>query len=92
MATAVLALLGLAVVNPDRFVAERNVDAVPPDRPARRGYLARLSADAVPALARLPADAHVRAAGIAVDWADPGRLATNLGRERARRCSPPTRG
>jgi hypothetical protein len=56
VATAALTLLGLAAVNPDAYVARHNVD-----RFARTGsidvaYLATLSADAVPALSRLPAD------------------------------------
>ncbi|WP_121157835.1 DUF4153 domain-containing protein [Micromonospora pisi] len=51
---AVLALLGLAVANPDRLIAERNVDRFfATDRLDVR-YLSQLSADAVPALDRLP--------------------------------------
>jgi len=54
LGAAVLALLGLAALNPDRYIADRNVD-----RFARTGwidlyYLENLSADAVPALNRLP--------------------------------------
>ena len=52
--TGLVGLLVVAAVNPDRFIAERNVD-----RYARTGdidllYLATLSADAAPALDRLP--------------------------------------
>ena len=57
-----LALLGLAVVNPDRLIADRNVDRYygqNVDQNTGKGridleYLSRLSADAVPALDRLP--------------------------------------
>jgi hypothetical protein len=54
LGAAVLALLGLAALNPDRYIAERDVD-----RFARTGwidlyYLESLSADAVPALNQLP--------------------------------------
>ncbi|MFD0819925.1 DUF4153 domain-containing protein, partial [Micromonospora zhanjiangensis] len=53
LGAAVAALLGLVVVNPDRLIADRNID-----RYARTGrldvaYLATLSADAVPAINRL---------------------------------------
>jgi hypothetical protein len=53
--TGLVGLLVVAMVNPDRFIADRNVD-----RYARTGdidlrYLATLSADAAPALDRLPA-------------------------------------
>ncbi|WP_432955997.1 DUF4153 domain-containing protein [Micromonospora haikouensis] len=52
--TAVLALLGLAAVNPDRLIAERNVDRHRQTGRIDVSYLSGLSADAVPALARLP--------------------------------------
>ncbi|MCX4469308.1 DUF4173 domain-containing protein [Micromonospora sp. NBC_01655] len=52
--TAVLALLGLAAVNPDRLIAERNVDRYRLTGMIDVEYVSRLSADAVPALDRLP--------------------------------------
>jgi hypothetical protein len=52
--TAVLALLGLAAVNPDGLIAERNVDRYERTSRIDVRYLSRLSADAVPALDRLP--------------------------------------
>ncbi|WP_329105960.1 DUF4173 domain-containing protein [Micromonospora sp. NBC_01699] len=52
--TAVLALLGLAAANPDRLIAERNVDRHATSGRLDLEYLSRLSADAVPALDRLP--------------------------------------
>ncbi|MEQ4300692.1 DUF4173 domain-containing protein [Plantactinospora sp. B6F1] len=84
--TAVLALLALAVANPDRLIAEHNVE-----RYQRTGridvlYLSELSADAVPALDRLPD--HLRDCALreyddglpADDWRE-----TNLARIEARR-------
>ncbi|MFC0004195.1 DUF4153 domain-containing protein [Micromonospora siamensis] len=52
--TAVAALLTLAVLNPDRLIAEQNVDRYLRSGRLDAGYLAGLSADAAPALARLP--------------------------------------
>jgi hypothetical protein len=54
VAAGVLALLGLAAANPDALVADRNIDRY--DRSGRidTWYLSSLSADAVPALVRLP--------------------------------------
>jgi hypothetical protein len=49
------ALLGLALLNPDGYVAGRNVDRYLETGKADWGYLASLSADAVPALEGLPA-------------------------------------
>ena len=59
--TAVLALLGLAVLNPDRFIADRNVDRYAASGQLDLEYLSRLSADAVPALDRLPRRARATA-------------------------------
>ncbi|WUR59922.1 DUF4173 domain-containing protein [Micromonospora chokoriensis] len=84
--TAVLALLGLALVNPDRLIAERNVDRYLQTGRLDIGYLSGLSADAVPALARLPEPVRVCALGqIAAELPRDGFWETNLGRERARR-------
>jgi len=54
LASAVGALLTLAAVNPDRFIAARNVDRYAHTGRIDLDYLAELSADAVPELARLP--------------------------------------
>jgi hypothetical protein len=54
LGTAVLALLGLAVANPDRLIADRNIDRFNESSRLDLEYLSRLSADAVPALDRLP--------------------------------------
>jgi hypothetical protein len=53
-ATAAAALLGLVALNPDRFIADRNIDRWAAGGGMDVGYLAGLSADAVPALMRLP--------------------------------------
>ncbi|WP_430498893.1 DUF4153 domain-containing protein [Micromonospora trifolii] len=84
--TAVLALLGLALLNPDRLIAERNVDRYLETGRLDVSYLSGLSADAVPALGRLPEPMRSCALGeIAAELPRDGFWATNLGRERARR-------
>ncbi len=55
VATGVVALLGLAALNPDRFIADRNIDRFAESGKLDLVYLGGLSADAVPALDRLPA-------------------------------------
>lgn len=52
--SAVLALLGLAALNPDRFIADQNIDRYESTGRIDISYLSGLSADAVPALDRLP--------------------------------------
>jgi hypothetical protein len=54
LTSALAALLGLVVLNPERFVAEWNVDRFADTGRIDTVYLGRLSADAVPALAALP--------------------------------------
>ncbi|MGC4814052.1 DUF4153 domain-containing protein [Micromonospora sp. DT228] len=84
--TAVLALLGLALVNPDRLIADRNVDRYLETGRLDVSYLSGLSADAVPALTRLPEPMRVCALGqIAAELPRDGLWEANLGRERARR-------
>jgi Domain of unknown function (DUF4173) len=84
--TAVAGLLAVALLNPDRYIAERNVD-----RYQRTGdidvlYLSTLSADAAPALDRLPDQLRRCAlADIAADLPEDGWRTWNLGRDRARR-------
>lgn len=85
VATAVAALLGLAAINPDGFIADRNVT-----RQARTGsidlpYLSGLSADAAPALDRLPAPLRdCVLSGFAARLDGDDWRAWNLGRTRAR--------
>lgn len=50
-----ISLLALAVVNPDRFIAEHNIERFEQSARIDIDYLSTLSADAVPALDRLPA-------------------------------------
>jgi hypothetical protein len=61
LASAVVGLLAFAAVDPDRFIAGRNVDRF--ERTGRLDvfYLSELSADAVPELARLPVDERIAA-------------------------------
>ncbi|WP_405137256.1 DUF4153 domain-containing protein [Nocardia sp. NBC_01388] len=52
---ALATLLVLAVVNPERLVADRNIDRWQAGKTLDSGYLGRLSTDILPALDRLPA-------------------------------------
>jgi two-component system, OmpR family, sensor histidine kinase BaeS len=54
VATAAVTLLALGAVNPDGFVAQRNVDRYLATGKLDIAYLQELSADAVPAVDRLP--------------------------------------
>lgn len=86
LGAAVVALLGLAVVNPDRLIADRNVDRYQRTDRLDVGYLSRLSPDAVPALDRLPEPVRscaLRDIGAQLFLEDDWRSA-NLSRARAR--------
>jgi hypothetical protein len=80
--TGCAALLGLAAVNPDAWIAERNLDRYAETGRVDWAYLQGLSDDAVPVLADLPAeDRHCALHGREAptdDW-----LAWNLGSARA---------
>jgi uncharacterized protein DUF4153 len=66
--TAVAGLLAVALLNPDRFIADRNVDRYQRTGGIDVWYLSTLSADAAPALDRLPGRLRSCAlAGIAAD-------------------------
>ncbi len=52
--TAFATLLALAILNPERLVAERNIDRWVDGKRLDTEYLSRLSPDVVPALDRLP--------------------------------------
>lgn len=52
--TAVASLLAIAALDPERFIAERNIDRWQTTGRIDVDYLGRLSADAAPALDRLP--------------------------------------
>ncbi|WP_218617255.1 DUF4153 domain-containing protein [Cryptosporangium aurantiacum] len=86
IATGVLTLLALAALNPDAFIAERSVDRYAETGRIDVGYLSGLSADAAPALDRLPPD--LRSCALAtleyhVD-ADEAWYTANLSRAEAR--------
>lgn len=59
LVAGVLALLGLAALNPERLIADRNIDRFEQTGALDAEYLSGLSSDIDPALDRLPA--HVRA-------------------------------
>ena len=54
LAAGVVALLGLAALNPERLVADRNIDRFEQTGQLDAEYLSRLSSDIDPALHRLP--------------------------------------
>ncbi|MGA5533910.1 DUF4153 domain-containing protein [Mycolicibacterium nivoides] len=59
LVAGVVALLGLAALNPERLVADRNIDRFQQNGQLDAEYLSRLSSDIDPALHRLPE--HLRA-------------------------------
>ncbi len=88
VALGVAALLGLAAANPDALVAERNVARFAETGKADLSHLAGLSADAVPALSRLPEPERTCVlVPIAQDlrWQPDDWRGWNAGREQARR-------
>lgn len=86
LVTGAVAVLGLAAINPDGWVAGRNIDRYEATGKLDIGYLQDLSADAAPVIAdRLPAEAAACALRhLSLDQltADEG-LGWNLGRSRA---------
>jgi hypothetical protein len=83
IAAGVLALIGLAVANPDGVIAEHNLQ--PRDRPIDLVYLGNLSPDAVPALMDLPSDRRACVLREIKDDLTPGDWRIwNLGSARAR--------
>ncbi|GAA4678770.1 hypothetical protein Prum_043310 [Phytohabitans rumicis] len=84
--SAVAALIGLAALNPDHFIADRNVTRYEQTEKIDVAYLSGLSADAAPALDRLPAPLRGCALGnVSDDLAeDHDWRQWNLARSRAR--------
>lgn len=86
-------LLGLALLNPDLYIAEHNIARTGAAAGTDLAYLGGLSADAYPALVGLP-DAEFACATRSVERLPADEwLAWNLGRERARELMavrPPT--
>lgn len=81
LGAAVLALLGLAVANPDRVIAERNIDRYRQTGRIDIAYLADLSPDAAPALDRLTGQQRTCALrDIAAQLDDESWREFNLGR------------
>jgi hypothetical protein len=87
VALSVAAALAFGLADPDRSIAERNIDRYERTGELDVFYLGRLSADAAPALARLPAPlAQCAAQRLRDRLARPDGLAgANVGRTRARR-------
>ncbi len=80
-------LLGLAVVNPDLYIAQQNIaraDASSLSVGIDLPYLGELSTDAYPALVRLPDEQFACATRSSAGLGDDDWLAWNLSRERAR--------
>lgn len=76
--------LAVTVADPDRRIAERNVDRFERTGRIDTSYLRGLSADAVPALVRLPARQRAEV-GLTCPPADDGIAGLNAGRVAARR-------
>ncbi|GAA4407291.1 hypothetical protein GCM10023168_23180 [Fodinibacter luteus] len=86
LVSGVLFVLGFAAMNPDAWVAGRNIDRFEAGQALDTVYLSSLSADATPVIAeRLPAD--LAACVLESSWAVSGEpddlLEWNLGRARA---------
>jgi hypothetical protein len=80
-------LLGLAVVNPDAWIAQHNIDRYEATGKLDAGYLAGLSADALPVILAHPLPGGLRCpmGDLDFDVRDPdGWAGWNLSRERAR--------
>jgi hypothetical protein len=85
-ASGAIGLLALGLINPDAFIAARNVDRFHASGKVDVAYLAGLSADAVPVLDRLPEpyrSCALRPIDERLHRPDPA-VAANLGRHTAR--------
>jgi hypothetical protein len=80
--TGAAMLLGLAAINPDAYIAQRNIERFEQTGKIDWYYLSGLSADAAPVLAELPA--RYRGCVGLSEPADDDWLEWNLGRARAR--------
>ena len=77
-------LLGLALVNPDLYIAQHNIARTDAPVGIDWAYLGELSTDAYPALVRLPDEQFACATRDIEEPGDDDWLAWNLSRERAR--------
>ncbi|WP_409186391.1 DUF4153 domain-containing protein [Amycolatopsis sp. VS8301801F10] len=84
IATAALALLGLAAANPEAAIAAANLDRAARGKPLDVRYLSRFSADVAPVVARHRPDAACLLRPLAGSLADDAWPAWNLSRARAR--------
>lgn len=74
-----VALLGLAALNPDAWIADHNLDRYEKTGKVDRAYLQSLSDDATPALV-----SHSAGGGVCFELSEDDWLEWNLGRHRAR--------
>ncbi|MDQ4112730.1 MAG: DUF4173 domain-containing protein [Actinomycetota bacterium] len=81
LVSGAVALLGIAAINPDAWIAEHNVSRYEETGKIDTDFLAELSDDAVPALKELPAD--LRSCVLGPNDREGDWLEWNLGRERA---------
>jgi signal transduction histidine kinase len=77
-------LLGLAIVDPDLYIAQQNIARTNVSVGIDWQYLGELSTDAYPALARFPDEQFGCATRSSVELSHDGWLAWNLSRQRAR--------
>jgi signal transduction histidine kinase len=77
-------LLGLALVNPDLYIAQQNIARADAPVSIDWEYLGELSTDAYPALVRLPDEQFECATRSSTELGHDDWLAWNLSRERAR--------
>jgi hypothetical protein len=77
-------LLGLALVNPDLYIARHNIARSPGTVGVDWQYLGELSTDAYPALVRLPDEQFQCTTQRSAELGDDDWLAWNLSREHAR--------
>jgi hypothetical protein len=85
VAAAAAALLALVVLDPERFIADRNIDRAEHGMPLDVGYLSRFSADVAPAAERLPEPQRTCVLQeLATRLDDDGWTAWNLSRSTAR--------
>nr|WP_218861587.1 DUF4153 domain-containing protein [Nocardioides panzhihuensis] len=86
LVSGAVALLGIAAINPDAWIAEHNVSRYEETGKIDTDFLSGLSDDAVPALKKLPAD--LRSCVLGTDDREGDWLEWNLGRARADGLTP----
>ncbi len=86
LVSGAVALLGIAAINPDAWIAQHNVSRYEETGKIDTDFLRGLSDDAVPALQKLPAD--LRSCVLGPDDREGDWLEWNLGRHRADGLTP----